>query len=63
MMDVAREKLVREYYAAVKAYSEAVRRLSNDGDFADAYQRVEEMRATCEACRAALLQFEKESAS
>jgi hypothetical protein len=58
-----RQKLVDEYHAAVKAYSEAVRRLrsATTDDFEEAYERAEAARAVCEASRAAWLDYEKKS--
>jgi len=56
-----RQRLVEEYHAAVKAYSEAVRQLNTESgnNFDGAYRRVEEARAACEASRKAWLKFEK----
>ena len=58
-----RQKLVEEYHAAVKAYSEAVRQLNTESrdNFDGAYQRAEEARVVCEASRKAWLKFEKKS--
>jgi len=56
-----REKLIDQYHASVKAYSEAVSHLIglDGGDFDAAYKRSEEAREGCEACRDALRKFEE----
>ncbi len=57
-----RERLIDDYHAAVKSYSEAVSRLTGlDGpDFDEAYKRSEEVREACEAGRDALRKFEQQ---
>ena len=54
-------RLIDEYHASVKAYSEAVSRLIGlDGpEFDEAYKRSEEAREACETCRAALRKDEQ----
>jgi hypothetical protein len=54
-------RLIDEYHASVKAYSEAVSRLSglDRPEFDEAYKRSEEAREECEARRAALRDYER----
>ena len=54
-------RLIDAYHASVKAYSEAVSRLSglDRPEFDEAYKRSEEAREECEARRAALRNYER----
>ena len=56
MQGAERDRLITEYHAAVKAYSEAVSRLVglHGGEFDSAYQRAEALRELSEKRRAAL---------
>ena len=51
-----KERIIGEYNAAVKAYSDAVSRLVGltGEDFRRAYRQAEDLRAQCEQCRKVL---------
>ena len=56
MQAAEHDKLISEYYAAVKAYSEAVSRLVGlvGPEFDRAYKQAEALRELSEQCRAAV---------
>lgn len=57
-----RDRLVSEYYAAVKSYSDAVRGLIglNGAEFEQAHRKAESFREICEKRRAVLKDYEKD---
>lgn len=59
-MDESKERVVQQYHAAVKAYSDAVSRLLglNSAEFRAAYDQAEALRLIAEKHRVALQRFE-----
>ena len=60
--DEQQQRLIEQYYEAVKKYDEAVSRLQSlkGPDFDRAYQDVEALRLVSERCRAALEKYTKQ---